>query len=126
MKPYSLPTRYMKKPTRDELIAEAAQLRMIVDKLEKDDEKFRESLSVALGAGTRKKSTYGEEEQVIYSWFAIFCEIGKLLERKQQTDLQQNVQSQQEQLEILQRDVQRLTDPKTPFCNDGIRSSNLC
>lgn len=102
----------MKKPTKDELITEVSQLKVIVDKLERDDEKLRTALSISLGAGTYKKTHYDDSEQIVYSWYAIFREIGKLLERKKDADLNDAVQEAHRRLSDLQERVSFLEDPK--------------
>lgn len=75
-----------KKPTRDELIAENARLKEENEQYAAKDETVRESLSVALGAGTYKKNMYSDYEQVVYSWYAIFRELGKLLAKRDYVD----------------------------------------
>lgn len=70
----------MNKRTKEDLATEAAQLRVIVDKLEKDDEKMRAELSKALGSPTRPTSRFSENsEHVVYSWPEIYREVGRLL-----------------------------------------------
>lgn len=68
---------------------EKAVLEAKVKQLEEADSDIRAKLSDALGAGTYKKSHYSDESvQIVYSWFTVFREIGKLLERKKQADLE--------------------------------------
>jgi len=53
-----------------------------------NDKEMREKLSKALGA--RVDHAYGKATQNIYSWEEIFTEIGKLLERAKEVDIQKN------------------------------------
>lgn len=118
----------MQKPTRDELIAENAKLKSKVADLEAADGNVRESLSVALGAGTWKKSHYSEEEQVVFSWFSIFREIGKLLERKKQANLEEAFQQHERIICNLKVRIDELTDPKDQQYRgeEVLRPSNRC
>jgi len=80
------------KQTKEELIGTIAKLEKKVKILEEGNDNLRLEVSKALGAPTYKESTYSSEsKQTVYSWQKIFVELGKLLERKKQADLEKEV-----------------------------------
>lgn len=87
--------------TKDQLIAENAQLKAEVERLARTsaadfetassrDQDVRKELSKALGAPA-KSDRYGEREMLTYSWFEIFREVGKLLAARTFYDIEGNV-----------------------------------
>lgn len=108
--------------TKDQLTADKAQLEARVKQLEeqlkneggqyeKKDIDVRTSLSIALGAGTYTER-YSDSKQIVYSWFAIFREIGKLLERKKQADVEDEVKYAHERLDRIDRRIEEITNPQ--------------
>ena len=71
----------MKTPrlTRDQAIAKIAELENELTIRKESSQTMREELSKALGAGTYKENTYSTPEQVVYSWYKIMLELGKVL-----------------------------------------------
>lgn len=80
--------------TKQQLIEKVAVLERDKERLTENDEKLRLELSKALGAGTKKKGEYSSEYvYIVYSWFEIFGEIGKLLEKKRYVNLEEGITS---------------------------------
>lgn len=102
----------MDKVTKESLSAENAVLKARIEAMKAEQNNIAHYLSVALGAGTQKKSDYGHEtEQIVYSWFTIFREIGKLLERKDQTELQEELRRAIERCYKMEEKIWRLENP---------------
>jgi len=122
----------MKQQTKEQLIAENAALKAKVAGLEAriaairseetdNDETLRLNLSNALGSGfVKKQYSYDSNERYVYNWYEIFREVGKLLERKKQTDLESvvaDLRERQDQLFSQWRKWQqdRPVNPEPPF-----------
>lgn len=91
---------------------EKAVLEAEVKRLEESDADIRTKLSDALGAGTYKESSYSNEsKQIVYSWFTIFREIGKLLERKKQANLEEAFGSMSEAVRKFDERFWKLENP---------------
>ena len=111
------------KQTKEQLLALNGELRFKIETLEKlitdkdsevakKDKEIREYLSISLGAGTRSKGRYdSEQEQIVYSWYSIFREIGKLLAKKEYPDLSEAIQHHTMQISGLQERMDKLDGP---------------
>lgn len=82
-----------KQKYRDELIAKVAKLEQQVQRQKDADKELREELSEALDARRMRAFPYSDPESTTYSWEQIFVQIGRLTERKKQTDLETKVSS---------------------------------
>lgn len=103
----------MEKPlTKEQLIVQKAVLEAKVKELEEQDSTLRHHLSVALGAGTYKKNSYSESEQIVYSWYSIFREVGKLLAKRDYVEFRDNIQNTAQRLEDIQNQLWRLQNPE--------------
>jgi small-conductance mechanosensitive channel len=72
----------MSKPTKQQRIDQLEQQLAEARKAASDDTTLREELSKALGAPEKHGNRpYYDAKFVVYSWFEIFREIGKLLQR---------------------------------------------
>jgi hypothetical protein len=124
----------MKPPTREELISEKTKIeaelqqtniRLLEDSkinMERDKD-IREHLSIALGAGTYSKGHYSDDRvHIVYSWFSIFREIGKLLERKKQADVEDEVKFAHERLDRVDRRIEEIANPQTRENPEPFRS----
>lgn len=96
---------------KESLIAENATLKAKVEELQASDRNLREKLSDALGAGTYKEHSYSDPKPVVYSWFTIFRELGKLLERKDQSELQEELRCAIERCYEIEPRVWKLENP---------------
>lgn len=91
---------------------EKAVLEAKVRQLEASDADIRTKLSDALGAGTYKESSYSNEsKQIVYSWFTVFREIGKLLERKRQANIEEDFARIQEAATRFEERFWKLENP---------------
>lgn len=107
------------KITKDSLLAENATLKATIAELEKkiEDGKevnktVRQDLSAALGSGTTREYTYSDPEPVVWSWSKIFVEVGKLLEKKNYTDLSEAVEFHTNQITGINERLFELDPPK--------------
>lgn len=108
----------MKQPTKSELITEVAQLKVIVHKLEGDDEKLRTEFSKALDAPFSYENEYGYARskgvRTTYTWFEIFREVGKLLEKKKYTNLEDALTHHTMQINEIHERLAQLDGPDVP------------
>ena len=106
---------------KDVYIKENSRLQAIVDDLEVKDTKIRKEISIALGAGYVRKQTYGysseEGDPIAYSWYAIFREIGKLLERKNDADHADAISHHSNLLSKIQEEISELREELNPRRN---------
>lgn len=102
---------------------------LLKQELEKksDDEIIREELSKALHAPTISTQEYGyssrKEVQTIYTWFEIFREVGKLLEKKNYQKFEEDfnkikavTESTQRWIEEYERSKWEKSDRPSPRC----------
>lgn len=79
---------------KDELIAENARMKKELELAKEEDANVRHYLSVALGSGNcKKRNSYDEDRLYVYNWFEVFREVGKLLEKKRYTKLENEIES---------------------------------
>jgi hypothetical protein len=70
----------MKTPSKQELLAQIAILEEKLKRAHENDENLRQEISYTLDAPLVRKSEYGNEtKRMLYSWFDIFRELGKLI-----------------------------------------------
>lgn len=100
--------------TKDELIAENAKLKAQLEDHKASDKQVRESLSLSLGSGYTMKQTYGfsgteDGDPIVYNWYQIFREVGKLLAARNFMDFEGNVSELECKIEDLGRTVYEFT-----------------
>ena len=84
------------KKTKDQILQQNGALILQLEEYREADKSIRTYLSVSLKSGYKKKENhYDKEERYIYNWYEIFREIGKLLEKKDYVDLQEEIRNQQ-------------------------------
>lgn len=97
---------------KDEAIAKIGSLEKQVEDWKAQDRKVREELSGSLGAGTYRKNSYSDPEQIVYSWNGIFRELGKLIAKRDHVDLRDDVKDLQKEFQFLSSAVDRLGHPQ--------------
>lgn len=79
------------------------------------DEEMRDRLCYVLGLPTVKSGQWGDKEKINRPWVEIFCEVGKLLERKKQENLEDEVFTNRDRLMRLEERIRALEPKDSPF-----------
>ena len=68
--------------TKEQLIAKVAELELQLKQVSEKDAIVRDRLSYVLNLATVKSDRWGGEENIERSWIELFCEIGKLIAKR--------------------------------------------
>lgn len=100
---------------KDQLIEENDRLKTRVAVLERseddDDEHKRYVLSDMLGRHFITRKTYGDDEESPLDWERIYFHLGKLIQRKDTEDREDEIQALEARLGELCHDVRELQNP---------------
>lgn len=117
----------MPKITKEQLELQAAkltedknELQLLLDSANENDESMRSNFTRILKgrSGTKKREGYYPElrEDITYTWFEIFAEIGKLLVDRDIADLQESIKHMDEGLKTLFEERRKRLDKE---CDRG-------
>lgn len=97
--------------TKEHLIAKVAELELRLKQSQDRDAEVRDRLSFVLGLPTVKTERYNEEVKIERSWIELFCEVGKLIAKRDYVsftdrinDMDDRLMQTSGELRIMQRD----------------------
>mgnify|MGYP001606125239 CR=1 FL=1 len=98
-----------KKPTKEELIRLNIGLGLERDQLNLSDEFLRKQFSEVLGASYVSSGfSYETKTKEVWSWSRIFCEVGKLLAKKEYSNLIERLKDLEFNLEMKNEAINEL------------------